>query len=161
MVFGSKLALSVSRSDGARAWMRWMLIAVTLKCRKCWSYKGNSFAYQWAVHFQSEAPRLFRGPESQSQAPRLLEEILHFPESFLTLKLFQLRAPGKCEKKCGSIWYRKLRCFLKRRQFRVDFQLSVRSSTLCKDFHSKTRCFIKFLHVWMKSYMKYCRILSV
>ena len=81
-------------------------------------------------------------PISQLKAPILLCKSVSSYRKKVKLT-FELQ--GKCQKTCGLILYRKIRCFLKRTRFLTYFELPVGSSQVCKDFASKTPCFFAFL----------------
>ena len=79
--------------------------------------------------------------DSQSKAPILLCKSVSSYRKEVKLT-FELQ--GKCQKTRGLILCRKIRCFLKRTRFWTYFELPVGSSTVCKDFASKTLCFSHF-----------------
>ena len=58
-------------------------------------------------------------------------------------------------KKSVLILVRKTRCFLKKYRFWTFFQLPVGSSTVCKDFASKTVCFLHFCNFPVESSSKH------
>ena len=86
--------------------------------------------------------------DSQSKAPILSYKSLSSYRKEVKLT-FELQ--GNDAKHCGLILLRKIRCFLKRTRFLSYFELPVGSSTVCKDFASKTARFLHFCNFPVES----------
>ena len=105
-----------------------------------------------AVHSELWAPWFFSHENSQLKAPILLCKSMSScrKQDKLTFEL-----QWTSQKTCGLIFYCKIRCFLKRIQFLTYFELPVGSSTVCKDFASKTQCFLHFCNFPVESSSKH------
>ena len=91
-----------------------------------------------AMHFQEEAPRLFRGVRFQTKAPQLSCKIL---SSLTQPGRLMVKLLGNRAKTSDLIFIRKIRCFLKIKQFRSFFLFPDRSSTRDNLFQPKTTGF--------------------
>ena len=90
--------------------------------------------------------------DSQSKAPILLCKSLSSYRKEVKLT-FELQGNGA--KHRGLILLRKIRCFMNRTQFLIYFELTAGSSTVCKDFASKTLCFLHFCNFPVESSSKH------
>ena len=91
-------------------------------------------------------------PVSQLKAPILLCKSVSSYRKKVKLT-FELQGNGA--KHSGLILLRKILCFLKRTRFLTYFELPVGSSTVCKDFASKTACFLHFCNFPVESSSKH------
>ena len=120
----------------------WVPDSFPLICQKHCKFAGRFWNPRKLCILSSELHTFCSHKDSQSKAPLLLCKSMSSYRKEIKLT-FELQ--GNYAKHCGLILLRKIQCFLKRTRFLTYFELPVGSSTVCKDFVSKTQCFFTFL----------------
>ena len=115
----------------------WIPSNILLHKIRCFLQTNVCFPRKLSI-LSSELHTFCSHKDSQSKAPVLLCKSVSSYRKEVKLT-FELQ--GNDAKHSGLILLRKIRCFLKRTRFLTYSELPVGSSTVCKDFASKTLCF--------------------
>ena len=130
----------------------WVPDSFPLICQKHFKFAGPFLHPPQAVHFDFGAPYVLFTTNFPTESSHTLCKSLSSYRKKVKLT-FELQWNGA--KHCGLILLRKIRCFLKRTRFLTYFELPVGSSTVCKDFASKTMRFLHFCNFPVESSSKH------